>query len=67
MITREVRQSKIPEPQRKKTSVLIVIAAVVVILVAWIGLENLAKYLLWSAGIIAIIVGAYFSYLRYKD
>jgi hypothetical protein len=45
---------------------LLVIVVVVVILVAWIGFGNLARYVLWTAGILAVILGAYSSYLRYK-
>jgi hypothetical protein len=67
MTTRMARQSKIPEPQRNKTVALLVIVVAVVIVVAWIGFETLAKHLLWTAGIIAVILGTYFSYLRNRN
>jgi hypothetical protein len=66
MMERLERQDKIPQPQRSGTIALLVVVAVVAIIVEWIGLGTLAKYLLWTAGIIAVILGAYFSFLRYR-
>jgi len=65
--TRQQRQSKIPRPQRNGTTALLFIVAAVAIIISWTGHGGVAKYLLWAAGIIGVALGAYFSFLRYRD